>query len=100
MRGFNITATSVLDANKLTDKYPQLRDFDFSIVHRYVWTRYKEVIYDDGNGAFIRIEEPTYERVGHVAIDSLERLIELSEALDRPLFIEDGTIEIYDGYRE
>lgn len=100
MRYFEITAVSVLDVDKLTDKYPQLKDFDFSIAYEYVRMLHSDVLSVDENGRFIRIEEPTYKRVGYVAIDSLERLLELSKALDRPLLIENNIIEIYDGYRE
>lgn len=100
MHVFEITAVSVLDADKLPDKYPQLRDFDFGIMRKYVRMLYSDALPVNEYKRFIRMENPIYERVGYVVIDSIERLLELSKALDRPLLIENNTIEIYDGYRE
>lgn len=78
---FRICATSVYWREDLLEHYPILSEYQIE----------QEVLTDKGGNRYIK---------NFINIESLDELIQLSKDVGTNLIIEDGNIEIYDGYRE
>lgn len=82
----------------LIEEYPCLKDFGFEV--KEIEETYKGRIRDE-NGFPLYQPMTRIVKIPYINIDTIEQLHKLMEAVDEPLVIEkDGTIEIYDSYRE
>lgn len=100
---FEIRATSIWrdEHEQIPKAYPILKEFGYDVGK---WT------YDENGKRIFQVTDKRPYYVPYIEVDSLERLLELSRALNdehtQELIIDAGDgrdmpiIEIYDGYRE